>query len=384
MQQLIKLEAILDSLSVGIMVCDINHNLVMANKYALRLLPINSVEQTKEPLWNLVSDEKIASFLEKTLKSGDKIEEMEFPVEYSGDASVSPKFFSLSVWPLVQRLPDKSIEVSGSLIHATDITEKRTRESRMRRMESLASLTTLAAGVAHEIKNPLASLSIHVQLIYKALAECRALCGSDKPHKEHSQPKQNLESIDRYISVVNEEIERLNQIVVDFLFAVRPMDLYLQLKDVNLLLKELTEFLMFELKEAKIKCIAEYDKTLPMVNIDERFMKQALINIIKNAIAAMPDGGKLTIKTQSHDSYINIIISDTGTGILQENLTKVFEPYFTTKETGTGLGLTTVFKILKEHNGEINADSKYGEGSVFVITLPVPQKETRLIQAPEL
>ena len=379
MQQLIKLETVLDSLSVGIMVCDNNHNLVMANKYALRLLPINSVEQTHEPLWDLVSDEKIASFLEKTLKSGDKIEEWEFPVEIPG----SPKYFSLSVWPMVQKKPDKSIEVSGSLIHVVDITEKRSREARMRRMESLASLTTLAAGVAHEIKNPLASLSIHVQLIYKALAECRTLCGSNKPPKKHTRPKKNLESIDRYISVVNEEIERLNQIVVDFLFAVRPMDLDLQLRDINLLLKELVEFVLYELKEAKIRCITEYDEKLPLVKIDDRFMKQAFLNIIKNAIAAMPDGGKLMIETQSHDTYINIIITDTGTGIPEENFTKIFEPYFTTKETGTGLGLTTVFKILREHHGEVNADSTPGEGSVFTITLPVPQKETRLIRAPE-
>ena len=380
MQQIIKLETVLDSLSVGIMVCDNNHNLVMANKYALRLLPINSVEQTNEPIWNLVSDERVASFLEATLKSGHKVEEWEFLIEIPGN----PRYFNLSVWPMVQKRDDKSIEVSGSLIHVVDITEKRNREARMRRIESLASLTTLAAGVAHEIKNPLASLSIHVQLIHKALAECRALCGSkSKNNVDIKQPKNNLESIDRYISVVNEEIERLNQIVVDFLFAVRPMDLDLQFKNINILLKEIIEFVSFELKEANIECIEEYDEKLPMIKIDERFIKPAILNIIKNAIAAMPDGGRLFIKTQGFDTYINIVISDTGTGITEENFPKIFEPYFTTKETGTGLGLTMVFKILREHHGEINASSAPGEGSVFTITLPVPQKETRLIGAPE-
>ena len=376
MKELIKLETVLDSLSIGIMVCDKNHNLVMANKYALRFLPINSVEQIHEPLWNLVNDDKVASFLESTLKSGDKIEEIEFSIEITGHT----RYYNLSVMPMVQKLPDKSIEVSGSLIHVVDITEKKTRDARMRRIESLASLTTLAAGVAHEIKNPLASLSIHVQLIYKALSECRALCGSDE--NKIKQPKQNLQSIDRYISVVNEEIERLNQIVVDFLFAVRPMDLDLQYRNINNVLKEIIEFVSFELKDANIECIEEYEENIPLVKIDERIIKPAFLNIIKNAIAAMPDGGKLIIKTQGFDTYINIFITDTGIGIPEQNLTKIFEPYFTTKETGTGLGLTMVFKIIREHHGEINAASTQGEGSVFTITLPFPQKETRLIKAP--
>lgn len=375
-----RLETVLDSLSVGILVCDVNNNLILANKSALRLLPINSYEQEREPVWNLIAEDKVAAFLEKSLKSGDRVDEWEFDAELNGKT----RLYSLSVWPLVQKHPGKFPEVSGSLIHVVDITEKRNREARMRRMENLASLTTLAAGVAHEIKNPLASLSIHVQLVKKALSACRALCGrnSNAAEDKDAEPKANLEAIDRYLGVVNEEIERLNQIVVDFLFAVRPMDLDMRLGNINLMIAELMEFVSFELKEADVEGCLELEENLPFVQFDSRYMKQTLLNLIKNAIAAMPLGGKLTIRTASRDTDLSISVADTGTGISDDNISKIFEPYYTTKETGSGLGLTLVFKIVREHQGEISVESKLEEGAVFTISLPVPQSEKRLIGAP--
>jgi PAS domain S-box-containing protein len=372
-----RLEAVLDSVSAGILVCDTSHNLILANKAALRLLPINSFEQESEPVWNLIGEDKAAAFLKTTLSSGDKAEEWEFDVEVNGKA----RLLSLSVRPLVQKRSGRSLEVSGSLIQIVDITERRGREVRLRRMESLASLTTLAAGVAHEIKNPLGSLSIHIQLVQKALGACRLLCADNSDSKK-TEPKAHLKDIDRYLSVIDEEIERLNQIVVDFLFAVKPMDLDLHLGNINTLLEELTEFVSYELNEANIECILELAESLPFVKFDANFMKQAFLNLIKNAINAMPQGGRLTIKTSFQDDTIRISVADTGIGIPDENLTKIFEPYFTTRATGTGLGLTMVFKIVREHHGEIIVNSTLGEGSVFTITLPAPQTETRLIGAP--
>jgi signal transduction histidine kinase len=108
-------------------------------------------------------------------------------------------------------------------------------------------------------------------------------------------------------------------------------------------------------------------------------MKQALLNLIKNAQAAMPNGGSLKIKTEKTDTDILISVYDTGVGISEENLSKIFEPFFTTKETGSGLGLTLVFKIIREHLGEISVKSRKGEGTCFTISLPTPQKEKRLI-----
>jgi PAS domain S-box-containing protein len=352
-----RLETVLDSLLDGILVCDNEHFLIIANRFAKRCLPISTDDMADAPIWALVRDAQVADFLEKTLESGDHVEDREFDIENMG----KQRLLNVSILPLVQ-----DGRVSGSLIHIEDITEKRAREAQMRRMENLASLTTLAAGVAHEIKNPLGSLSIHVQLIQKALVV----------HKEQFADQFGL--FDKYLGVINEEIDRLNRIVVDFLFAVRPMNMELRCGQINGLIRDLTEFVFFELEENGIESALNLGE-IPLVNFDEQHMKQALLNLIKNAIAAMPEGGILSIATEVKDSDVLITIADTGLGIPPENLSKIFEPYFTTKATGSGLGLTLVYKIVKEHKGEIAVKSKVGEGTRFIISLPIPQKERRLL-----
>jgi PAS domain S-box-containing protein len=346
-----RMETVLDSLNEGVMVCDTQHRLVMVNKFAERFLP-QTREHENDKIWTSIKDDHVREFLEQTLVAGDRVEEREFDVEFKD----KQRLLSISVLPLV-----RSHQVSGSLIYVEDITEKRGKEARLRRAENLASLTTLAAGVAHEIKNPLGSLSIHIQLIQKAVAG------------------NQLSALDKYIAVVNEEIDRLNRIVVDFLFAVRPMDLEPREGNINAVIAELVEFVRYELDEARINCVMELSENMPLIDFDERFMKQALLNLIKNAIAAMSDGGTLTVTTGFNDTEIQISIKDTGVGISEENLPKIFEPYFTTKPTGTGLGLTLVFKIIREHRGDLNVKSREGEGADFIITLPIPQRVTRLL-----
>jgi len=347
------LETVLDSIDVGILVCDENNNLVMVNKCAQRLLPLNYTDGA--PLWQAIRDEKTNEFFKNILLNGERAAGREIDVEHQG----RNRLLSINVVPLV-----RDRRITGSLIYIEDITEKRKDEYRLRRAENLASLTTLAAGVAHEIKNPLGSISIHIQLLQKALA------------------KKNIQAdrqTDKYFNVLKEEVDRLNRIVVDFLFAVRPMNLELREGDINRIISQVMEFVRYEMEQSKILCLLELDENLPTILLDERYMKQALLNLLTNAKAAMPSGGVLTVATKHVDNEIRISVCDTGLGISEENLAKIFEPYFTTKETGTGLGLTQVYKIIREHQGEITVDSAPDQGAEFKIILPVPQKETRLL-----
>ena len=212
-----------------------------------------------------------------------------------------------------------------------------------------------------------------MQLIQKAVNLQKDICP-----EFHRQPGFH-QQVDKYLNIVNEEVERLNGIVVDFLFAVRPMNAELRRGDLTSLIIELAEFVSPELKDARVKLVLNLAENMPPIDIDPALIKQALLNLIKNATAAMSSGGMLTIKSEFTDTDVIVSVADTGTGISKENFVKIFDPYFTTKDNGTGLGLTVVFKIIKEHSGEINVESREGEGSTFIITLPMPHSERRLL-----
>lgn len=350
------LTVVLDSMTDGVVALDREHKVSLYNKSAERLLPFASGEVYERLIWQVILDPEISLCIKTALEKEERLEERNFTMDM-GSGTI--KTLSLTLLPLVG-----NGVIKGTIIHVEDVTEKKIREARLRRAESLASLTTLAAGVAHEIKNPLGSIGIHIQLIQKALNLGR---------------ETDFKVLKKYLEVVNEEIERLNGIVMDFLFAVRPMDMNLEEREVNPLLSELCDFVRYELENANIQLEMDFEDSLPRLFIDEKFFKQAFLNLVKNSMAAMPKGGRLTVSTRQKGDSVVISIKDNGVGISEENISKVFEPFFTTKDFGSGLGLTLVYKIVKEHDGEINLKSKEGEGTEIHITLPVPQKEPRLL-----
>ncbi|MBN2510698.1 MAG: PAS domain S-box protein [Spirochaetales bacterium] len=350
------LEKVLYSLTDGVVVLNREHEIIFLNKAAERMIPFSEDELLEQHLWDVTRDIELNTFFYKSLNDADIVKDKEFYIEAGGGV----RTLSFTFMPLV-----KSGAIEGNILHVDDITEKKSKEARLRRAENLASLTTLTAGVAHEIKNPLGSIGIHIQLIQKAL-------------KNRQNP--DIDNVEKFLEVVNEEVERLNGIIVDFLFAVRPMDLDPALTDLNRIVNELVEFTMYEAKDAGVDIKEEFAEDLPWISMDEKYFKQAMLNIIKNAIAAMPDGGTLCIQTRRRGDCIELTVSDTGIGIPEENLTKIFEPYFTTKEFGSGLGLTLVYKIIKEHRWDIQLKSREGEGTSFIICMPIPQKDKKLIE----
>ena len=202
-----RMDAALDSMLDGIVVCDREHLPIIYNKSAERMLRFAGPDPAERPLWQSVADEDLSEFFQETLQGEETVLDREFGLEAKG----ATRLIAVSVSTLVSQG-----RIEGAIVHMEDITEKRRKEAQLRRAESLASLTTLAAGVAHEIKNPLGSLSIHIQLIRKAL---------------QGKSEVDVPFLERHLGVVDEEIDRLNKIVVDFLFAVRPMDVQLRDSD---------------------------------------------------------------------------------------------------------------------------------------------------------
>jgi two-component system, sporulation sensor kinase E len=349
-----RLESVLDSLSDGVLVSDEQHNLIFVNKPAERLVPLASSEIYERRIWDAIADQEIAAFLQESLSNQESVFDEEFTLDHGG----KNRTLAVCVLPVV-----KEGHIQGNLFHLKDITERKSKEARLRRAESLASLTTLAAGVAHEIKNPLGSIGIHIQLVQKSLQE---------------------DDIDRdrvhgYIDVVNEEVSRLNKIVVDFLFAMRPMNVELSDGDLNEVVRGVLDFVQYELETSDIELIADLAETLPKIELDEKYLKQALMNIIKNAIAAMPDGGTLRVSSERRGDDVQLDIADTGVGMSDDVAEKIFEPYYTTKDYGSGIGLTLVYKVIKEHLGEISVQTQEGHGTTFTLSFPVPQRERHLL-----
>lgn len=358
--------SIIESLNTGLLICDTEWNLIQTNKAAVKLLPLKNWDnenwyENPERVWNVINDSDIGEFIRKISSRQEVHGEEEFTLESSGGTQ---KIIQINIQPLVQEK-----RFAGIIIKVYDVTEKRNQDVLFHRMENLARLTNLAASVAHEIKNPLGSISIHIQLVQKAVASARS--------KDNQLPDEKF--IEKHLDVVNEEIERLNKTIVDFLFAVRPVSATLESCNINEQLSEYAEFIQPEIDKAEMELNLVLAEKIPNVLIDAKLFKQVIINLAQNAIAAMKKGDSLTLKSQVAGDNLEILIQDTGSGMDEETAARVFEPYFTTKANGTGLGLTLVYKIIQEFNGSIDIKSILGEGTCFTISLPIPQKEKHLI-----
>jgi two-component system, sporulation sensor kinase E len=344
---------VFDSMIEGVIVTDKDNKIIQINRAMEEFLNMPKERVLSHQLEYCNFDPEIKGLLEDTTEN-QRIIDREIHLGRTG------KTFTLTVLPLLHK--EESV---GNIVILVDITEKKEKEIQLRQAESLAALTTLSAGVAHEIKNPLASIDIHIQLLKKEIAEF------------DGEKVKNMENL---LVIVKEEIDRLNSIVQDFLFAVRPMNMNLSRENVNEIVKEMLEFLQYELQEAEISVVLELDEALPDVFIDLKYLKQALLNVLKNSMQALEEGGRLTVKTEeSSGGDILVHIIDNGHGIPEKIVGKIFEPYFTTRKFGTGLGLVIVFKIIKELGGDIRVSSKEGEGTVFSIRLPVFEKKKRLL-----
>ncbi len=347
------IRTVFNSMAEGVLVIDSDESVLFYNKTGCRLFQIQQISEGTS-LKNAISNTKIYDLLKRLISKNDKIITEEIKLE-----NEKYSYLQFSVYPLV-----KDGKIIGTIIIAEDITEKKESENKLKQIESIQALTTLTAGIAHEIKNPLGAMSIHVQLLEQEISKCKCMISEDLMYS---------------LNIVNEEIERLNEIVVNFLYSVRPMTVNMTLTNLNEYLDKIIDLAQPEMQAKGIKFHKDFDK-LPAVWLDENIFKQAVLNLIQNSIAAVENKkGIISIGAESRGSYVYINIKDNGDGIPDDIQLKIFDPYFTTKSYGTGLGLTIVYKIIREHKGEVTFSSGKGE-TVFSIRLPVPFTEKGLIE----
>lgn len=255
----------------------------------------------------------------------------------------------------------------GFVMLIRDITQTRKLTEEKIESERVTALTLLAAGVAHELGNPLNSLTIHLQLMERRLKKLKAKDG---------------EKLLDMLEIAQGEIKRLDFIIGQFLAAIRPTQPQIQRVQVNELIEESVKFLAPELKKSGVVPRLDLTSSLPMMPLDASQMKQAFYNLIRNACQAMPEGGTLNIVSTATDNEVRLIFADTGRGISATNMSNMFQPFFTTRKTGTGLGLLIVRRIIREHGGEIELESREGEGTKVTIYLPLVEKKMRYLEAP--
>jgi two-component system, sporulation sensor kinase E len=254
----------------------------------------------------------------------------------------------------------------GHAIILRDITESRRTEQQTIESERLNALTLLAAGVAHEIGNPLNSLNIHLQLIEREAGKLDGAKGAE---------------LQESVEVARAEINRLDSIISQFLRAIRPTRPQLRPENINTIVDEAVRFFALEIKDRDIVVEQELRSDLPLLELDRDQIKQAFYNVIKNGFEAMKSRGILRIRTDLDESHVIVRFTDTGGGISAENLSRVFEPYFTTKTSGTGLGLLIVRRIVREHGGELSIESSEGKGLTLTIRLPHIDRRVRMLEA---
>jgi two-component system, sporulation sensor kinase E len=356
------LETIFNSIQEGIIVTDAKGRITYLNDAACEIFGLDGENAIGKLL-----DEQVRGLDWNALSQSDAALSRDMEIFYPAN-----RFINFYVVPLIieRRAPNEKTEeaVAEAVGHAMilrDITEDRRSTQQTIESERLSALTLLAAGVAHEIGNPLNSLHIHLQLMERKVKKLRSV--EDK--------RELRESID----IARSEISRLDSIVTQFLRAIRPSKPQLHPEDVNKIVQEAVRFFQPEIKDRDIVVETELRSDLPLLELDRDQMKQVFYNVIKNSFEAMKRRGILSIRTDRDDTHVKISFTDTGGGLSAEHLRRVFEPYFTTKASGSGLGLLIVRRIVREHGGELAIESSEGRGLILTIRLPFLDRRVRML-----
>jgi len=363
------LETLFNTIEDGVLVVDENGRVIYFNQAVTRLIGLQSGDEERhiskilpEMDWEKISRADSAG--------GERVVRHEFEIHYP-----RPRFLRL----YAATLDGNATGSAGVALILHDATEARQKTFEAIESERVQALTLLAASVAHEIGNPLNALHIHLQLMERELKKLKAGQASSLSKKDR-QDACPTDKLEQFLEVSKGEISRLDYIVTQFLQAIRPAPLQLKLASLNGVVEKTLELLRPEIENRGVTVKTKLARNLTATPVDATQMQQVLVNLVKNAAQAMTNGGTLTLQTGENADAVWVSVADTGGGIPQEQINRIFEPFYTTKKKGSGLGLMIVQRIVRAHEGKIELESHVGRGTTFRIWLPLHERKPRLLE----
>jgi PAS domain S-box-containing protein len=374
------LDTLFNTIEDGVLVADEAGRVIYFNQAVTRLIGLQPDAEDVQ-IADLLPEVDWEKISRTDHAGGAHVVRHEFEVHYP-----RPRFIRLYAAPL----DGEATGSSGVALILHDATEARQKTFEAIESERIQALTLLAASVAHEIGNPLNALHIHLQLMEREVKklkrdEWRVTSGKKAAARltRHATPDtlEAAKKLEQYLGVAKGEIHRLDYIVTQFLGAIRPAPVQLHLGSLNDVVEKTLELLRPEIENRGVAVKTKLARNLTATPVDATQMQQVLVNLVKNAAQAMTTGGTLSLQTGETSDGVWVSVADTGGGIPQEQINRIFEPFYTTKKKGTGLGLMIVQRIVRAHNGRIELESHVGRGTTFRIWLPLHERRPRLLEA---
>jgi signal transduction histidine kinase/PAS domain-containing protein len=355
-------ESVVENLEDAVALFSPEGELIFSNASMRALLPLGE-GSGKPTLSQIAPDHPMRQLVERALAGRKSAGPVSLPLGPPVEADQEAPEYLL----LCHAIEDARGKFIGAMLVARNLGYLSHLHSTLNYSRKLAALGRLMAGVAHEVKNPLNAMTIHLELLKQKVGAMR------EPITVPAGPSGGSRTLDltKHVNVISDEIKRLDQVVVGFLKFARPDELKLQPVHLASVVSEVTSMTAPEAERHGVAIKVECPPTVPEINADPGMLQQALLNLTINACHAMPHGGSLKLMCRpASRRRVEIVIEDTGVGIPPEHLSRIFDLYFTTKEKGSGIGLSMVFRIVQLHDGDIEVHSTPGHGTKFRLLFP--------------